>query len=438
MSKLVVVLATLGSHGASAASLRSSRQTQHASLEAYTFDEFAKDFGRDYKPGSAEYQRRLALFQETVERVEATNARNVKEGRSWRAGLHPFMDWTVEERSALNGYKPSRNKARGFSFLHTGTNTSFSSVDLDQMTEGGLLDYSEGPPLRNQGNCGSCWAISAAEAVEAQLQRSGAFGPGQKVSAQALVDCVPNPQHCGGSGGCDGATGELAYSFMRDHGIPLEQDLPYNAQTGQCAPSALSGVYPANSRVRVSGWNALPSNQAKPLMQALATQGPTVVAVDANNWFDYSSGVFDGCDKDATLGHAVLAKGFGKDTDSGKNFWLIQNSWGRNWGESGHIRLLRRDDDDSYCGTDRKPKEGLGCDGGPSEITVCGTCGVLYDSLVPQGVHIETASADSAGDQASAVMVEQADLAEQMKEKSTRPPLALAGTAQEVADLLAR
>lgn len=270
--------------------------------------------------------------------------------------------------------------------------------DLDGLTQGGL-GPNDGPIIRNQGDCGSCWAISAAEAVEAQLQKSG---NNRQVSAQALVDCVPNPQHCGGTGGCDGATGELAYSFMRDYGIPLEDDLPYNAQTGKCAENPLAGPYPAASRVKVSGWNALPSNKAKPLMQALVSQGPTVVAVDANSWFNYEKGVFDGCDKDAVLVHAVLAKGFGQDAESGQKFWLIQNSWGEEWGEAGHIRLLKTDDDDNLCGTDRDPKKGLGCDGGPSEITVCGMCGLLYDPIVPQGVHVETGDAAAAPSSPSA------------------------------------
>jgi len=243
--------------------------------------------------------------------------------------------------------------------------------------------------LRNQGNCGSCWAISAVEAVEAQLQRNGGDS-NVRLSAQALVDCVPNPQHCGGSGGCDGATGELAYSFMRDHGIPMEGDLPYTATTQQC-PQQLEGTglwQYASSRVRVGTWDQLPSNKVQPLMQALVEKGPVVVAVDANSWFNYDSGIFDGCEKDAILGHAVLAKGYA--ADAGNKYWLIQNSWGANWGESGHIRLIRRDNEDSWCGTDSKPEEGVGCAGGPSKVTVCGTCGLLYDPIVPQDVHIES------------------------------------------------
>lgn len=155
-----------------------------------------------------------------------------------------------------------------------------------------------------------------------------------------------------------------------------------------------SDPYPATKRVRVSGWNNLPSNQAQPLMQALVNEGPAVVAVDANNWFDYSHGIFDDCEKDATLVHAVLAKGYG--AENGKKYWQIQNSWGAGWGEAGDIRVLRHDDEDQYCGTDRKPEEGLGCEGGPKEITVCGTCGILYDPVIPQGVRIEDGDASAA------------------------------------------
>jgi len=250
-------------------------------------------------------------------------------------------------------------------------------------TSGGLT-AEEGPRIRNQGSCGSCWAIAAVEGVEAYLQ---AQGKEVQLAAQALVDCVPNPQHCGGSGGCDGATGELAYAFMRDYGIPLNSDLPYTGKTEQCPENPLSGAYPSASRVRVSGWNALPSNQAKPLMEALVSQGPAVVAVDANSWFDYESGIFDSCGKDVTLDHAVLAKGYGQE--NGHDYWLIQNSWGQNWGESGHIRLLKHADEDNQCGTDKSPKDGVGCDGGPAEVEVCGSCGILYDALIPQGVRLE-------------------------------------------------
>mmetsp|Transcript_7055 Transcript_7055/g.20018 ORF Transcript_7055/g.20018 Transcript_7055/m.20018 type:complete len:453 (+) Transcript_7055:79-1437(+) len=392
------------------------RSRAGAELEDYSFERFVRDFGRDYAPSSQEFTRRAAVFEASLAQVRAVNARNAKEGRPWTAGVHPFMDWTAEERRALNGYKPAGGRGRrsalrgAVSLLHSGARAfvrgmanatwgweSFSTEALN--TDEGGTPAGSGPAIRNQGNCGSCWAISAVEAVEAQLIRSGAGRA--RVAAQALVDCVPNPQHCGGSGGCEGATGELAYAFMRDYGIPLESEMPYHARTEQCAQAPLSGPWrAASSRVRVDGWTALPSNKAEPLMQALTQAGPVVVAVDGNNWFNYDSGVFDDCDKDAILGHAVLAKGYGKD--GGNKYWLIQNSWGADWGEQGHIRLLRHDDEDSWCGTDNKPKEGVGCDGGPPEITVCGTCGILYDPIFPTGVRIEGAEAGAPAEAAQA------------------------------------
>lgn len=357
-----------------------------ATLEGYTFEQFVTGFGRAYVKGSSEYEDRAALFVNSLAEVRVTNARNVREGRPWRAGIHKFMDRTRAELRVLGGYKPSRAHGQRLSAvslldarerIHTRLNaTAFDSYEVP------------GAPLRDQGDCGSCWAISAVEAVEAQLQRLGA--PAEvRLSPQALVSCVPNPQHCGGSGGCDGATGELAYAFMRDHGIPVESDLPYQAVTGSCPSYLMDGNWPAQRRAVVSGWAQLPSNRAEPLMRAIVEKGPVVVAVDGDKWFNYDSGVFDGCDRDAVLSHAVLARGYGVDT--GNKYWLIQNSWGKDWGEHGHIRLLRHDDDDSWCGTDRKPKEGVGCDGGPSEVTVCGTCGLLYDPVVPEGVRMEEA-----------------------------------------------
>lgn len=403
--------------------LRGSSPKARADLQSYSFAEFSRDFGRSYKPGSDEYNRRATVFQASLVQIHAVNAKNLKEGRPWTAGIHPFMDWTQAERQSLHGYKPSR--ARGqrsgtkmavlqmqakagshMSLRATANSTFLESFSWD--------DQGVGPSIRQQGNCGSCWAISATEAVEAQLQKQG-VDPSVRLSAQTLVDCVPNPQHCGGKGGCDGATGELAYSFMRDTGIPLESDHPYTAETGQCPMSstdvASKTPYPSAKRARVSSWNQLPSNQAEPVMQALVQQGPVVVAVDANSWFDYDKGIFDGCERDAVLGHAVLLKGYGEDKSAGKKYWSIQNSWGPDWGEQGHIRMLRHDDEDSFCGVDKKPQEGVGCDGGPAEVTVCGTCGLLYDPIVPEGVHLDggdaassAASAFSSGDNAAEKM----------------------------------
>jgi len=365
-------------------------------VATYSFAQFVNDFDRHYESGTQAYHDRASLFQESLQRILAINEKNARDGRSWVAGPHSFMDWTMAERKSLQGYKPSQSHRLGRGAM-VGLQVGGSALSKMKLNASAIDQdeyIGEGAQHRSQGQCGSCWAISAAEAVEAQLKRAG---HNEQVSAQAFVDCVPNPQHCGGSGGCDGATGELAFAFMQQHGIPLESDLPYRKSSsfggdGQalaaCKMDRNAATYPSKRRVTVDGWESKPSNQAAGLMQALVEQGSAVVAVDANDWFDYFKGVYDGCKKDAELGHAVLAKGYGKDKESGKKFWLIQNSWGSGWGEKGDIRLLRHDKDDDWCGTDRSPQKGLGCDDGPPEVPVCGMCGVLYDPLVPKGVQI--------------------------------------------------
>jgi len=366
------------------------RTPSKVSLRGYPFEQFIQDFGRSYANGTDEYQHRMALFQTSLARIDSVNAKNQREGRAWSSGIHKFMDYTEAERKVMMGYKPSRRGLHRMTELQSNEQTHLRASSHSQNKTSHLAESFDWAhhlhlPIVNQGDCGSCWAISASEALEAQLQKNGYTSKSIKVSAQAMVDCVPNPQHCGGTGGCDGATGELAYAFVRDHGIPLESDLQYTGQTGKCQHS--EGLYPTTQRVRVSGFHALPSNKYAPLMNALVREGPAVVSVDGNTWFDYESGVFDGCSKDVVLGHAVLLVAYG--SDAGKPYWRIQNSWGADWGEQGYIRLTRHVDEESWCGTDRKPQEGSGCDGGPSEVTVCGMCGILYEGLVPQGVRIE-------------------------------------------------
>jgi cathepsin L len=143
-----------------------------------------------------------------------------------------------------------------------------------------------------------------------------------------------------------------------------------------------------NWKAKIDHHVVLPENKGEPLLQALYQEGPVVVSVDASKWNFYSTGVFSGCDKDAIINHAVVAEGFGED--SGHKYYLIKNSWGSDWGERGYIRLQRFDSDDAYCGIDNKPEEGTGCEGGPKFVTVCGMCGVLYDSTYPRGAKFIT------------------------------------------------
>lgn len=116
-----------------------------------------------------------------------------------------------------------------------------------------------------------------------------------------------------------------------------------------------------------------------------------------SHWFSYSSGVWPHCKKNSVVNHAVALFGYKAGPDS---YWLIRNSWGRDWGEKGFIRLARSENEESNCGVDKDPQQGTGCDGGPSEVTVCGACGILYDNVVPDFVpkgELESLAAGAAG-----------------------------------------
>eukprot|EP00439_Symbiodinium_sp_Y106_P050082 s5155_g6.t1 len=105
------------------------------------------------------------------------------------------------------------------------------------------------------------------------------------------------------------------------------------------------------------------------------------------------NGIFDYCDKNAIIDHAVVLVGYGRDQQLGKKYWTILNSWGHGFGEKGMIRLLRDDkEEENWCGVDNQPELGTGCDGGPSAVRVCGMCGILYDTVVPHFTHKNSSS----------------------------------------------
>lgn len=227
--------------------------------------------------------------------------------------------------------------------------------------------------VHNQGACGSCWAHAAVGALEAHAEL--ATGLATQLSTQEIIDCTANPKECGGTGGCHGATAELSFEEARNRGIALLSNY-HSSPTGKCSESAPS-AFKINSFVR------LPENKESYLLYAMANKGPVVMSVDAQKLFMYDRGVFAGCNPDTIVNHAVLGVGYGTDEASGKDYWLIKNSWGDGWGESGYFRIERFTDDRAYCGIDNKPQEGVYCKDHPDSIEVCGLCGIASDSVYP-------------------------------------------------------
>ena len=178
-------------------------------------------------------------------------------------------------------------------------------------------------PVKNQGQCGSCWAFSTTGTLESNV--AVAKNTLYDFSEQQLVDC------CGVKGyqcqGCSGAWREWALNYVNNAGMVLQSEYRYTATQGSCKNTPTAQKFMNSARP----WTMLTNeNDVK---EALARSGPVSVCVDASNWSAYRSGVFSNCGK-TNLNHAVTAVGYQED-----GVWIVRNSWGASWGDQGHIRL---------------------------------------------------------------------------------------------------
>jgi len=368
-----------------------------ASSSSGAYESFRHEYGRTIRAelDSVSYETRLRHFEESLAEVKRLNARK---DATWVAVVNRFADYTPAERRALLGYRRALSSRAGevpASFLETREGAVTVAKSRDWRTE---VAVSKGY-VQDQGSCGSCWAVAAVGALEMHAELAGAST--KPLSYEQLVDCVENLRHCGGGGHCSGATAELAFDYVSKHGIVQADDYTGGYQRGdnqngyQCRASAAAGP-PA---VHASGFVSLPRNKVAPLLEFLSSTGPITASVDATTWTQFGSGVFTDCPRDATVNHAVLLLGYGRAHDLGNNnhfsmdYWLIRNSWGKHWGEDGHIRLQRHEKDTGkagHCGTDPDNQQGVGCDGDPKEVPVCGMCGVLFDTVYPTGVVVSS------------------------------------------------
>jgi cathepsin L len=189
------------------------------------------------------------------------------------------------------------------------------------------------------------------------------------------------------------------FSLSLSSSLSSEYQYPYRSYWGSNYKQCLLGTRPSNlstdssapqvqknitAIAHLAGYEKLPSNEYEPLMRKLAMMGPISISVDASSWMSYKSGVHTGCAANPVIDHNVQLVGYGTDDDSGLDYWLVRNSWGVEWGEKGYIRIKRTVDEGQVCGVDSSPLDGSGCKNGPDKVTVCGACGILYDTVIPK------------------------------------------------------
>jgi hypothetical protein len=183
-------------------------------------------------------------------------------------------------------------------------------------------------PIKNQEQCGSCWAFSTTGSVEGVSFISTGTLP--SVSEQQLVDC----SGAEGNQGCNGGLMDYGFEYIiKNKGITGETNYPYTAKDGTCAAAGKPVV------ATISGYKDVPVNSEVGLETAIVTQ-PVSVAVEADQsvFQYYTGGVMDSA-CGTQLDHGVLAVGYG--TEGGKEYFKVKNSWGADWGAKGYILLAR-------------------------------------------------------------------------------------------------
>mmetsp|Transcript_130518 Transcript_130518/g.230675 ORF Transcript_130518/g.230675 Transcript_130518/m.230675 type:complete len:385 (+) Transcript_130518:72-1226(+) len=310
------------------------------------WEKFKAKFKKTYKDDTDE-KKRYDLFQKTKERVAELNAKN---------GAEVFGITWMSDRYEEEKYKKGHKKPEGF--VPTAPVRKFTAPRRPSSIN---WRYTEAvTPIKNQGQCGSCWAFSATEAVESQM----IMGTGGKLSIalspQQITSCTPATGKYGCLG-CNGGFTEGAYEYLKTVAglansfyIPYEQSLTESSATMACPKSKveqingqfeqLSGGYAA-----VTGYSyAVPpctqgacKNQDLKALAAALEETPVSICVNAGAWNDYTGGVLTakGCGSMAAdaQDHCVMATGF--NTTAPTPYWIVRNSWASTWGEEGYIYL---------------------------------------------------------------------------------------------------
>jgi C1A family cysteine protease len=287
-------------------------------------------------------------FADDNERMDALlkwrkNALRVKQHRrehkngqhTYQLGLTKFAGMTIEEfRKTRLGYKRTDPKGSGSVSKSVAKATKNKKVKRQVTTLPSIVDWVTGglvTSVKDQGNCGCCWAFSAAAVLEGAYSK--AKGQLMDFSEEEFVDCaVPYV-------GCDGGVSATAIEFVAAQGgVSTAASYPYIAQDYEYNPQCEVG-----SSVKIPmtpSYTWLEDDES--ILQAVADQPVAACVAVGDAFYLYESGIMDpatSCDPE--INHAILVVGYGVDPVSKVAYWKIKNSWAADWGENGYFRISR-------------------------------------------------------------------------------------------------
>jgi len=312
-----------------------------------TFRAWATAFGRSY----ATLEEESGAFITWLDNLYTIGETN-SAGLTYKLGLNQFSDMNAEEfKLYVHGADGACFKGAdaGFVANRGGQDIVLEDVEADfaaaavQAPES--VDWSTKgvvTPVKNQGQCGSCWSFSATGAMECVYAiKTGTLN---SLSEQELVDCAGRSYGCDG---CNGGqmTGAMEYA-AKEGGLCSESEYKYTARDGTCRASSCGKKYDANK-----GYKAVTKHSSSALEQATA-EGCVSIGIEADQtaFQHYSSGVLTGsCG--TRIDHGVLVVGYG--TSGSQKYWKVKNSWGETWGDRGYVLICRdcgKNGDQGECG----------------------------------------------------------------------------------------
>jgi len=261
-------------------------------------------------------------FKANLDRIETLN----KNSSSARFGINKFADLSPEEFRQKYLMKNTISTPRNIdpSNVLKPKNIEAPPTSFDWRKNGGVT------PVKDQGQCGSCWAFSVVENVESMwILAKKANSTDLRLSEQQVVDCDTS------DGGCDGGDPPTAYEYIIGAGgLENEKDYPYKARDGKCSFSKSKVV------TTISNWKYATTNKDETtLLNNLVSWGPSSICVDAEYWQYYESGVLTAwqCAWINQLDHCVQLVGYDKTAST--PYWIVRNSWSTEWGQQGYIYL---------------------------------------------------------------------------------------------------
>ena len=320
LSLVVCALLASQAHGYSEQYVRANSQL--------LWNTFKNDHGKQYS-SITEEQRRYGIF--TANMLKASRFEK-EQTKGAQFGMNVFSDMSAAEFKSYHNMKVEKKQSPPAMFTEEQVAAAADSKDW---RSAGAVTH-----VKNQAQCGSCWAFSTTGGIEGQWQLSGKTLT--SVSEQELVSCDKVDQGCNG-GLMDNALKWLISNHNGD--IVTEDSYPYKSGTGiRHTCESLTGK-PVGATI--SSYKDITHTEAQ-MKTFVSTGGPLSIAVDAQKWQSYSGGVLTTCCGifGCQLDHGVLIVGYGAD------YWIIKNSWGTTWGESGYIRVSYGSNE---CGLNESP-----------------------------------------------------------------------------------